>query len=413
VFAAIQRLTGVSRHDQAPVLLMGLGHGGTHWIAGTFYLLLPFIVRDLGLSYAQAGAMVSLFHASSMATNLGSGATVDISGRRVLWQVAALLIGSFALLAFAFAERYLILSLLVVLIGASNNLWHPAAIAFLSQRYPSSRGYALSIHALGGNAGDTLAPLAVGTLLLAMSWHGTAAVSAVPVIALAALIAIMLLPKDTIAHDQTHQAMGLSAYLAGLKPLLRDKAVLGVCLMSGFRSMAQNGLLMFLPLYLSNQLHMGPLLMGVALMAMQLGGLLASPVAGTLSDRIGRKPVVFSGITATTLLIIGLTFVRSDAIFVVAVSVLGFALFAVRPVIHSWVMDLTPGHLAGSATSLLFGVQSALSVLVPAVGGVIADAWGLPAVFYLLAATMLVANVLVYLLSYNEAAAARVMESGD
>jgi sugar phosphate permease len=392
---------------------MGLGHGGTHWIAATFYLLLPFITRDLGLSYVQAGALVSLFHASAFATNFASGLVVDMSGRRVLFQVTSLLMGGGALLAFGLRADFVLLCGLVVLIGVSNNLWHPAAIAFLSERYPRSRGYALSIHAFGANLGDTLAPLAVGAILVGLSWQGTAVTSALPAMAIALLIAVLLFSKDRPVADALRQGTKFAEYVTGVKLLLRDRAVLGLCLMAGFRSMAQNGLLMFLPLYLANELKVGPLAMGVAIMGMQLGGMLAAPMAGTWSDRVGRRPVVLSGLTVSSAVIAVLTLIGSEALFVVAVAVLGFALFAVRPVIHSWLMDLTPGHLAGTATSILFGMQSALSVLVPTVGGVIADTWGLPAVFYLLAATMLLANVLVYMLSHHEAAAARATQSGD
>lgn len=413
MFATIQRLTGVSRRDQAPVFLVGLGHGGTHWIAATFYLLLPFITRDLGLSYVQAGALVSLFHASAFATNFASGLVVDMSGRRVLFQVTSLLMGGAALLAFGLSVDFVLLCGLVVLIGVSNNLWHPAAIAFLSERYPLSRGYVLSIHAFGANLGDTLAPLAVGATLVALSWQGTAITSAVPAMAIALVIAALLSSKERAAAGTVRQGKNLGEYVAGVKLLLRDRAVLGLCLMAGFRSMAQNGLLMFLPLYLANVLKVGPLAMGVAVMGMQLGGMLAAPMAGTWSDRIGRRPVVLSGLTVSSVVIAVLTLIGSEALFVAAVAVLGFALFAVRPVIHSWLMDLTPGHLAGTATSLLFGMQSALSVLVPTVGGIVADSWGLSAVFYLLAGIMLLANGLVYLLSHHETAATRATESGD
>jgi predicted MFS family arabinose efflux permease len=65
-------------------------------------------------------------------------------------------------------------------------------------------------------------------------------------------------------------------------------------------------------------------------------------------------------------------------------------------------MDLVPTKLSGSATSLLFGTQSLLSAAVPPIGGLIADAYGLPAVFYFLAGTMLVANFLVYLLPHQD-----------
>jgi MFS family permease len=398
VYAAIERLTGLSHKDQGPVFLVGLGHGGTHWIIATFYILLPFITRDLGLSYTEAGLLVTLFHASAATANLGSGLVVDVTGRRVLFQVVALAVGAATLFGFVAARHLALLGLLVVVMGATNNLWHPAAISFLSRRYPGNRGYALSIHALGANLGDALAPLAAGAFLLWMSWRGTASMGAVPAFVLAILIALILLPKDTPGSSGERHSMAFGEYLAGVKQLLRDRGVLGLCLMAGVRSMAQNGLLVFLPLYLSNVLRVGPFVMGVALFALQTGGMIASPIAGTWSDRVGRRPVVLAGLTTTTLVIAGLTLIDNDTLFIAGVSLLGFALFAVRPVIHSWLMDLTPANLSGSAISVMFGTQAGLSALVPTVGGIIADIWGLTVVFYLLAAIMLVANVMVYLL---------------
>ncbi len=398
MYAAIERLTGLSHKDQGPVFLVGLGHGGTHWIIATFYILLPFITRDLGLSYTEAGLLVTIFHASAATANLGSGLVVDVTGRRVLFQIVALVVGATALFGFVAARHLALLGLLVVVMGATNNLWHPAAISFLSRRYPGNRGYALSIHALGANLGDALAPLAAGTFLLWMSWRGTASMGAVPAFALAILIALVLLPKDTPGDSGERQSMPFGEYLAGIKKLLRDRSVLGLCLMAGVRSMAQNGLLVFLPLYLSDALQVGPFIMGVALFALQTGGMIASPIAGTWSDRVGRRPVVLAGLTTTTLVIAGLTLINNDTLFIAGVSLLGFALFAVRPVIHSWLMDLTPPNLSGSAISVMFGTQASLSALVPAVGGIVADIWGLTVVFYMLAAIMLVANVMVYLL---------------
>ena len=58
-------------------------------------------------------------------------------------------------------------------------------------------------------------------------------------------------------------------------------------------------------------------------------------------------------------------------------------------------MDLTPHELGGSATSLMFGAQAGLSTLMPIVGGMIADSYGLLWVFYVLAGSMLVTNLLV------------------
>ena len=392
----VERLTGLQGKGQGPAFLVASGHAATHWIIGTFYVLLPFITAELGLTYAQAGGLVSVFHIAAFAANAGSGAVVDIRGRRVLVQCAALVVGAAALMAMGLADRALWLVPLVVLIGITNNLWHPAAISYLSRRYPGNRGYALSIHTLGASAGDVVAPVAAGAALAWLSWQGTSTLMSLPVFAVAAVLIVTLNALDKAQDRGNGAGSGLGDYFRGVAALVRDRAVIGLCAMAGFRSMTQSGLLVFLPLYLADVLKVSPVVLGLALMSMQLGGMIAGPVAGVASDRMGRQPVTFICLSAATAMIAALTFVDGIVAFVAIVSLLGLALFAVRPVIHSWAMDLAPGNMSGSVVSLLFGTQSALSALVPVLGGLIADRWGLAAVFYVLAATMLIANVLVY-----------------
>jgi len=127
---------------------------------------------------------------------------------------------------------------------------------------------------------------------------------------------------------------------------------------------------------------------------MQIGGFVAGLIAGTVSDAIGRKPIVLGGTLSTTLVILALAFIDNQTVFVVGVAILGFFLYAIRPVVHSWLMDMVPPHLGGSATSVLFGSQSILSTLTPIFGGLIADTYGLVYVFYFLAALMLISNLI-------------------
>ncbi|MEE2803967.1 MAG: MFS transporter [Pseudomonadota bacterium] len=395
---AIGRWTGVPADAQGPALLVGLGHGVTHWIAAFFYLLLPFLARDLGLSYVDTGMLVAVFHLSALTANFVSGLAVDVSGRRIVFQVISLAIGALALFAYLWSGSYLSIASLVVLIGVSNSLWHPPAIAYLSSVYPRNRGYALAVHALCANLGDTIAPLAAGAFLMTFSWQDTAALAAVPALVVTVVLAWVLLPRDRMKRGGSVARLSFSQYLASIKRLLRNRAILGLSLMAGFRSIGQNGLYVFLPLYLVHELDLGPLWMGVVMMAMQLGGLIAAPVAGAWSDRSGRRPVVLAGLTVSTIVIVLITLVPNELLLVGAVALLGFALFAVRPVIQSWLMDLAPPEVSGSATSMLFGAQALLSAIVPFLGGLMADHYGLVSVFYMLAFTMLVANLLVCML---------------
>jgi MFS family permease len=382
--------------------IVGFGHGTTHWIMATFFIVLPFITQDLGLSYVQAGLLVSTFYGASFVANFFSGAIVDLTGRKVLFQVISLVSGALAIIGFALSEDFLFLCLMIGVVGASNNLWHPPAISFLSETYPAQRGYVMSIHVLFASLADALAPLMAGVFLAMIAWQGTTALAAVPSLIAAALL-VLLFSRETPAKARPNSGMAAGDYLAGLANLLRDRAAVGLALMAGFRSMTQAGLLMFLPLYLVNELAMSPLFLGITLMFMQLGGLVAGPVAGILSDRIGRRPVVMAGLSLTTVVIVLVTFIGNTAVLVAGVSLLGFALFAIRPVIHSWMMDMVPPNLGASGTSLLFGAQSVLAMLAPMIGGFIADGHGLIAVFYFLAVTMMIANLTVFFLPRPQA----------
>ena len=396
----VQRLTGLQWRQQGPAVLVGMGHGATHWVMGTFYLLLPFIAKALHLSYTEAGLLVSTVHISSFATNIFSGALVDVTGRRVPILVASLTVGALALASFGMADGVLGLLPLVMLIGCTNNMWHPAAISYISQRFPQQRGYALSIHALGANSGDALAPMAVGAALVWLSWSQAATAACVPTLAVALLL-FLALPRQSNserAQSSAGEGMDLATYFKGLTTLLCDRAVLSLCLVAALRTMTQAGLLAFLPLYLANGLGAGPFMLGLALAAMQSAGVVAAPVAGAWSDRVGRRPIVLAGLTASTVVIVVLMFLGHLATFVAGIAVLGFVLFAVRPVIHARMMDLTPANLGGSATSLMFGSQAMLATAAPIIGGMIADGWGLGAVFYFLAGGLLAANLALILL---------------
>jgi MFS transporter, FSR family, fosmidomycin resistance protein len=383
--------------DQGPILMLSLGHGATHWIVGTLYILLPLIKDSLGLSYAEAGLFLSVYHASSFLANFATGLAVDVSGRRVLVQVVALLVGAGAMLAFGFSSTYALLCVMIGMMGAANQAWHPGAISYLAHRYAQRRGYALSIHAMGANAGDALGPMIAGILLTWMSWGHAALVSAAPSIIMAVVLIAALLPTEK-PESREGSAMGFREYFSGYAALLKDRAVMGLAATAAFRTMAQVGLFAFLPLYIIDVMQKSTVYMGTALMVIQVGGLLASPIAGMWSDRIGRRPIVFGALALSSAVIVALTFVANPTAYVMGISLLGFFLFSIRPVVQSWMMDMVPPRFTGSATSLMFGTQAILGALAPIVGGLIADRYGLVNVFYFLAALMLFANVLVVMI---------------
>ena len=395
--ASIQRWTGLPWSEQGPAMIVGLGHGATHWVAATFYLLLPWIKEGLQISYTNAGILVAVFHLASFVANFASGALTDITGKRILIQCGSLTLGALALGGASQAWSLFPLALMIAVIGATNNSWHPAAISYLSEHYPENRGYALAVHALGANIGDSVAPLVIGGVLGWLSWQNTALVSTLPVFVVAFWIWTVLSRNETETHKTTKNERKAS-YLSELKLMFQQFQLLGLSMMSGFRASAQVGLLMFVPLYLTDVLEAGPMMTGIGFSVMQFGGILSSPIAGAWSDRIGRRPIVVGGLALSTLVIAGLAMAGNQFLFVSGISFLGFVLYGIRPVVHSWALDLSNKSMGGTTTSLIFGVQSLFSISVPVVSGIVADQFNLQSVFWLLAGLILISNLIAFFL---------------
>src|SRR5947207_3988629 len=78
------------------------------------------------------------------------------------------------------------------LVGIRNNLWHPSAIPWLANRFPERKGLVMSIHGMGGNVGDAVAPLGVGALLGILSWRSVVVINVVPGVLIAVFALIYL-----------------------------------------------------------------------------------------------------------------------------------------------------------------------------------------------------------------------------
>ncbi len=385
-----------------PLYVITLGHALTHWYPSSFFLILPVLAGQIGLSYTQVGLLITIRSVTLALVNLPGGAIVDMVGRRGLLMALSLAWCCVPYFFLGLTSNYTLILVCSALMGIGNNLWHPAAISDLSARYPTRRGWVLSIHALGANLGDLLGPLAVGFLLVSMAYTDVFVANLVPGLLLAGLFFLWV--RGESARDTTTERMSVGRYWEGVKALARNSAVILLSIVGGIRAMTQNGLSTFIPFYLAG-LGMSPALIGTYLAIVQAGGLVASPASGRLSDRFGRKPFVVGGMLAVSVVVVlfaNLTLISLPGIdfmwlFVAAMALIGFFLFALRPVMQAWTMDMVPKEMGGTAVGLMFGSQSLFAAVSPAVGGVLADSYGLMATFYFIAATILVGNVIIML----------------
>jgi len=384
-----------ARTDWRELWLITVGHGLTHWYPATFYLLLPLIGNELGLSYSQIGLIMTCNYIAAAIANVPGGILVDTVGRKGLLMAVSLFWIGFPYLLIGFTHSYAMLLVCVALVGFGNSLWHPTAIPTLGRRYPERKGLVLSIHGMGGNVGDAIAPIVIGAALSFFAWREVVVLNIVPGLVVALLLFVFLGTMRLGTAKAGDETQSFAAYLRGVRDLLRNRSLVLLSTGSAFRTMTQSTLLTFLPVYLAHDMGYSPFWVGACLFALQAAGFAASPVAGHLSDRLGRKQILIGSMLSSAVVLAAMAFSGGSPIFIALVAVLGFFLYATRPVIQAWMLESTPKHMGGSSIGILFGAQAVGAALGPMLGGMIADRYGLLATFYFLAATIIVANLFV------------------
>jgi MFS family permease len=375
--------------------LITIGHGLTHWYPATFYLLLPLIGHELGLSYSQIGLVMTCQYVASAIANVPGGILVDTVGRKGLLMALSLFWVGFPYLLIGFTHSYAMLLLCIALVGFGNSLWHPTAIPTLGSRYPDRKGLVLSLHGMGGNVGDAIAPVVVGTALAVFSWREVVVMNVAPGLVVAALMFAFLGSMRLGLKKHPAEGQSLREYVQGLRQLFANRSLILLSTGSSFRTMTQTALLTFLPVYLANAMGYSPAVVGACLFALQAAGFAAAPVAGHLSDRMGRKTILMSSMLSSAVVLALMAVLGGSPAFIALIAVLGFFLYATRPVIQAWLLDSTPKNMGGSCIGVLFGAQAIGASLGPLFGGLVADRYGLLATFYFLACTIVVANLLV------------------
>ena len=379
--------------------LVSAGHMLTHWYPATFYVLLPLLGRELNLSYTEIGFIMTAMHGIGAIMSMPGGMLVDMVGKKgTLMALSLFWIGlPYALLSLT--HSYWMVLLCVSLVGIGNNLWHPAAIATLANRYPTRKGFVLSLHGMGGNVGEALAPLVAGALLATLSWRTVVVINIVPGVIMAALILLFLGAFTLESNRQEASApQGVGDYLRNFGELFRNRALMLIASATGLRTLTQSGLLTFLPVYLAYEMQYSSLAVGGCMAILQLGGFIAAPIGGHLSDRLGRRRIIMGGMTITGITIVGMVLAAKTPWFVVFVALVGFFLYAMRPALQAWAMDATPRNMGGSTVGMQFTFSAVGAAVAPAVCGMISDAYGIYMAFYFLAGTIVFANLMMLLM---------------
>ena len=428
--------TGFRR--RATFIIGGLtsGHGVFHWIAQSFIVVLPE-VRDLllGGSVIAVTSIQTTREVMSGIVSLPGGVLTDALRRYWGWVMAVCMAffgvgwllmaaagwqvpGSSWLTsqeAVAVGESsslnpagYALLIIGMAIVAVAASVWHLPAMAALSAHFSHRRGSALSFHGVGGNVGDVLGPVLTGILLVTLTWQAIITIYAAVPLFLAFLVFWAFRDigqRAQAAADEQSAGNTMRSQIEETKLLVRNARVWGITLVAGLRGMAYIGFVTVLPLYLADELGLTSnsehgdfenlVIRGSLIGLLVLVGIFASPLAGYISDRLGRKLVLIPGMLALaviTLLMAPLG--DSLAVMSALLAALGLFLYSDQPILTAAAMDVVREGTAATTLGLMSTSRFLFSAASPIIAGWLYDI-NADNLFYYTAALYAVAVVIL------------------
>jgi EmrB/QacA subfamily drug resistance transporter len=304
---------------------------------------LPAIQKDLDSSIGGLEWTVNAYTLSFAVLLVTGGRLGDIFGRRKMFLFGVVTFGlSSAFIGFSQTEAWLVAGRAVQGVGAAFMM--PATLSIIANAFPAhERGKAIGTWAGVSALALAIGPVVGGFLVENVSWQSIFFLN-VPVAALAVFVTLAA-TRESRDEASTHQvdyagvatlSIGLAALVlalvegnswgwgsasiiallvvaaAGLigfaiaerrvaEPMVdftffRSRSFLGANLVAFIVSFAMLAMFFFLALYLQNINGYSPLQAGVRFLPSTVVIIIAGPIAGRLSDRIGPRPLMVAGL---------------------------------------------------------------------------------------------------------------------
>ena len=350
------------------VSALAVGHVGFHWILQSFVVVVPEIQQTFGLNGVGVGGIQAVRELTSGLITLPGGVLVGMLRKWWSW-LLAVCVGASGLgsLLMGASPVYPLLLIGVAVVSVSHSLWHLPAAASLSLHFPNRRGTMLSFHGVGGSVGDVAGPMITGALLVVMGWRGILSIYAIAPIFMA-FMAVWVFKGIGGAKENAVQTAVLSERLSMTKTLLRSRLLQGMTMVRGLRSMALAALVTLLALYLGNDLDLAVFNRGFHISLLIAVGLLAKPVAGWLSDKLGRKQILVPGLIWSCVVALSMLVFDTGIPLIVTIALLGLFLYPDQPILTAALFDA----LGKEEATIGLGLVSFVSFMMAAVSPLIA-----------------------------------------
>lgn len=363
--------------------------------------LFPTMMKELSLDYQDLGNIAAVLSIAWGIGALMAGPIIDRLGRRSV-MVPTVLIFSLMAGFTGLVGGITSILLLRVVMGLSEGAFTPASIsATIDASKPSRRGLNSAIQQNGLPLfGLLIGPiLATQVLKFTGSWRWTFVIIALPGLIVAYLLYRIIREVRTPASSNAIpvQRQNENAVARWKEAFSYGNVLAGAFIMI-MTAGALNTVIVMTPNYLVDFLHIDSERMGFITSGTGLGAIVGATLLTSLSDRMGRKPVMF--VCALLAAAAVWIFISSPAdpvrLFLVLAAITGFGFTVLYINVGPLAMESVPPHIAATAVGTIVGTGEIFGGgLAPAFAGYIAKRYGIEHVFTVALVALLLAAAVV------------------
>lgn len=375
--------------------------------------LFPVMMKDLNLDYQDLGHITGVLAVTWGISAMFMGNLSDRIGHRKVI-IPALII--FSLLAGLSGAATGVISLMFIrgLMGFAEGAYTPASIvATLEASKPSRHGLNIGFQQTAFPLfGLGVAPILVTQLLGVVDWHWIFAMVSLPGLIVAFLMYRVLRDtKPSIAASHTSVADTTDHKWSDVLSYhnIPRNIVTMLCWLTCLIVLSA-----LFPSYLTDYLKLNITQMGFVLSAIGFGGMVGTFLMPTLSDRLGRKPVV---VIASIGAIISMWFLMSTGpdplmLFAWLMMTLLFVFGLIAMTTGPLSVEAVPAKLMSSASGIVIGVGEVFGGgIAPTIAGYVAQHYGIQYVMHLALGALVVGFAVT--LSLRETSPLRVRPTVD
>jgi MFS family permease len=358
--------------------------------------LLPLFARELGADAPMIGVIVGASTLTGVVLKLPAGAWSDVLGRRALLVAGALV---FAVMPFTYlaVSGVALLIVLRALHGSATAIFSSVASATLSDIAPPLRRATwLSTYSTIQGAGQAVGPVIAGYMIARRRYDLAFVVAGV--IGLSVPILAWRWPT-TPRRFRTERLALWPQFVRGILDVIRERLVLVASLAQAAHFLLNGSLSAFFPLYASEVIRMSAVDIGWMFAVQTVTTLAARPAIGILSDRVGRRSVITTGLVACSAAVAMISFARSPGSLFVAVLVYAAGVAITTSATSAFVTDVAPRARYGAAHGVSGTLYDVADAAGPLVAGLLVGAWGYEAMFRTMAAAATLMGLMFYWVS--------------